>query len=196
MNETFNLILNIAIFSLIPLIGYLFSRKTIKGFFRYLGIFKPQGIDIFQIIIIIVTTYLITLIANIIVIYSGNSMRANTIFQNTTFSIRFLYILLYGLKTGIAEEIFFRGFIAKRCFSKLGFNRGNVVQAIIFALPHFVIDGSASYIDIIVRIINAFILGYMFGYVVDRKSNGSIIPVMLAHILINMTSSFILSSIL
>jgi membrane protease YdiL (CAAX protease family) len=100
------------------------------------------------------------------------------------------------MKTGIAEEIFFRGFIAKKLIKILGFSKGNVVQAVVFALPHFVIRGSASTADIIVRIINAFLLGYTFGYIMDRKCNGSIIPVMISHILINMISSLILFIIL
>jgi len=46
----------------------------------------------------------------------------------------------------------------------LNISKGNVVQAVIFALPHFVIRGSASIEDIFVRIINAFLLGYTFGW--------------------------------
>jgi len=86
--------------------------------------------------------------------------------------------------------------LQKKLIKNLGFLKGNVLQAIVFALPHFVIRGSASLVDITVRIINAFLLGYTFGYIVDRKSNGSIMPVMIAHILINMVSSLILTVIL
>jgi len=107
-----------------------------------------------------------------------------------------LYLFLYGFKTGIAEEIFFRGFIANQLVKHLGFSKGNAIQAVIFALPHFVIRGSASIADIFVRIINAFLLGYTFGYVAYQKGNGSIIPVMISHIIINMISSLILSMIL
>lgn len=190
-NETFNLIANVAFFLFFPLIWYLIKEKKIKGFFRDLGVFKPKNINVFKIFVMILTVYAITLLANLAVIYSGYSMRDNTIFQNTGFISQFLIIILFGLKTGIGEEIFFRGFIAKKCFAKLGFIKGNILQAVIFASVHFVISGSASYVDIIVRIINAFVLGYIFGYVVEKKSNGSIIPVIIAHSLINITSSLI-----
>jgi len=130
------------------------------------------------------------------VIISGNSGRSTVDTHDFSLITMFLYLLLYGIKTGIAEEIFFRGFIAKKLIKKLGFAKGNVVQAIMFALPHLVISGSASSVDIIVRIINAFLLGYAFGYIMDRKSNGSIMPVMISHILINMISSSILQMIL
>jgi membrane protease YdiL (CAAX protease family) len=130
------------------------------------------------------------------IIVWGSSGRSSVDIHNFTVITIFFYLLLYGMKTGIAEEIFFRGFIAKKLIKILGFSKGNVVQAVVFALPHFVIRGSASTADIIVRIINAFLLGYTFGYIMDRKCNGSIIPVMISHILINMISSLILFIIL
>lgn len=192
LNETMNMFLNIMLFSLIPFIWYLIKNRKLKGFFESVGIFKAKNIKVLEILKILLPIYLITLTANIIVIESGNSLRESGGYENLPLIILFSHILLYGLKTGIAEEIFFRGFIAKKCFLALGFKQGNIVQAVIFALPHFVINGSASYIDITVRIINAFMLGYAFGYVLEKKSNGSILPVMIAHILINMVSSFTL----
>jgi hypothetical protein len=54
-------------------------------------------------------------------------------------------------------RISFRGFIAKKLIKILGFSRGNVIQAVVFALPHFVMHGSASSVDIIIRIIISFV---------------------------------------
>ncbi|MGI6453795.1 MAG: CPBP family intramembrane glutamic endopeptidase [Syntrophomonadaceae bacterium] len=196
INESIDVILNILLFSFIPFGWYFIREKSFKGFLNSIGIYKPQKTNHFSTIFIITAIYLVTLSTNILVIklgYSGRSIVDKQGFTSLTF---FLYLLLYGLKTGIAEEIFFRGFVANQLFKYLGFSRGNVVQAVIFALPHFVIRGSASIVDIFVRIINAFLLGYTFGYVMYKKSNGSIIPVMISHIIINMVSSLILSMIL
>ena len=188
--------INILLFSFIPLVWYLIKERSPKKFLYSLGIYKPRKIQPLGTILTITTVYLITLSTNILVIISGNSGRSNVDTHDFTLITIFLSILIYGMKTGIAEEIFFRGFIAKKLIKKFGFSKGNVVQAIVFALPHLVIRGSASSVDIIVRIINAFLLGYVFGYIMDRKSNGSIIPVMISHILINMISSLILQMIL
>lgn len=196
INEFIGVIFNILLFSIIPFGWHLIKGKSSKGFLNSIGIYKPQKINYFSIIFIITTIYLMTLLNNILVIklgYSGRSIVDTQGFTSLTF---FLYLLLYGLKTGIAEEIFFRGFVAKKLIKKFGFASGNVVQAVVFALPHFVIQGSASLVDFFVRIINAFLLGYTFGYVMDKKSNGCIIPVMISHIIINMISSLILSIIL
>ncbi|WP_017414324.1 CPBP family intramembrane glutamic endopeptidase [Clostridium tunisiense] len=196
INEFIGVIFNILLFSIIPLMWYLIKEKSSKGFFNSIGIYKPQNINVFETVLIITIVYLVTLSTNIVVIklgYSGRNTVDTQYFTSLTF---FMYLLLYGLKTGIAEEILFRGFVAKKLIENLGFLKGNALQALVFALPHFVIRGSASLVDITVRIINAFLLGYTFGYIVDRKSDGSIIPVMIAHILINMASSLILTVIL
>lgn len=196
INEFIGVIFNILFFSTIPLIWYLIKEKSSKGFLNSIGIYKPQKINVFETVLIITIVYLVTLSTNILVIKLGYSGRSTVDTQDFTSLTFFMYLLLYGLKTGIAEEILFRGFVAKKLIKNLGFLKGNVLQAIVFALPHFVIRGSASLVDITVRIINAFLLGYTFGYIVDRKSDGSIIPVMIAHIFINMVSSLILTVIL
>lgn len=196
INEFIAVLFNILLFSVIPLGWYLIRKKSFKGFLNSIGIYKPQKINLFATIFIIVTIYLITLSINVLVIKLGYSGRSTVDTHGFTSLTLFMYLLFYGLKTGIAEEIFFRGFVAKKLIKNLGFSKGNVIQAVVFALPHFVIQGSASLVDITVRIINAFLLGYTFGYVMDRKSNGSIIPVMVSHILINMISSLVLSIIL
>ncbi|KAJ50226.1 membrane protease YdiL (CAAX protease family) [Clostridium tetanomorphum] len=156
INEISGTILNILLFSIIPFIWYLIREKTVKGFVYSIGIYKPHKINLVMTIFVITTVYLITLSTNVLVIklgYSGRSIVDTHDFTRITF---FIYLLLYGLKTGIAEEIFFRGFVAKKLIKKLGFSKGNVAQALVFALPHFVTLGSASLVDIIVRIINAF----------------------------------------
>lgn len=193
--EFISMIINILLFAVIPFFWYLVKRKRVRGFLKYLGVYRPGQINLFEITTIIVPVYLIVLTANLLVIALGYSGRSfNT--DNYTVLTLFLSLLFYGMKTGIAEEIFFRGFIAKKVIDKLGYSKGNLIQAVIFGMLHFVIQGSASRIDIIVRIIGASLLGYTFGYVMDKKSNGSIIPVMVAHILINMLSSYIMLTII
>lgn len=195
-SEGINVLINIALFSIVPFLWYGLRKRRASGFFRYLGIYVPHGMDVVGSIKIILPVYLITLAANLLVIATGNSQRSTGGIEQNTGWVIVIGLFLYGLKTGIAEEIFFRGFIAKRSCALLGFPKGNLVQALIFALPHVVIHGSASPMDIAVRVINAFMLGYAFGYVVEKKSCGSILPVMAAHIMINIVNSGILIAVL
>ena len=44
-----------------------------------------------------------------------------------------------GIKTGLSEELLFRGLIAGALGRKLSFWPANIIQALIFLLPHLVI---------------------------------------------------------
>lgn len=195
-SEGINVLINIILFSIIPFLWFGLSKRGARGFFRYLGIYVPNEMDVVGSIRIILPIYLITLAANLLVIATGNSQRSTGGVDHNAWCVVLIGLILYGLKTGIAEEIFFRGFIAKRFYPLLGFFKGNLVQACVFALPHVVINGPASPIDIAVRVVNAFMLGYAFGYTVEKKSGGSILPVMAAHTIINIVNSSILIAIL
>lgn len=96
--------------------------------------------------------------------------------------------VIFGLNAGITEEIFFRGFIAKRCINKLGFSKGNLLQAFIFVFPHLTTFGTAPTFEVIVGVINAGVLGYGFGYIMEKKANGSIIPSIVLHTMVDIVA--------
>lgn len=76
-------------------------------------------------------------------------------------------ILLYAfIQTGLAEELFFRGFLAKRLCASLGFSRGNAIQAVIFALLHLLLF--INYLPVLSLVaitvltgINGWIMGWL-----------------------------------
>lgn len=45
-------------------------------------------------------------------------------------------LLIHALKTGLSEEILFRGFIGKRMMARFDFVSGNLLQELLFALLH------------------------------------------------------------
>ena len=47
-----------------------------------------------------------------------------------------MILIMAILKTSLSEEIFFRGFVAKRLIAITNFQIGNTIQAIIFGLIH------------------------------------------------------------
>lgn len=126
--EFMNTITNILLFSTIPLVWYLTRERTFKGFIHSLGIYKSQIINPLAVLANITIVYVITLVANIMVIISANSGRSSVDTNGFNTITLFLYLLLYGMKTAIAEEILFRGFIAKKLIKKLGYSKGNVVE--------------------------------------------------------------------
>lgn len=89
-------------------------------------------------------------------------------------------------KTALAEEIVFRGLIAKRLINWLGFGLGNFAQALIFGLIHlavFAVPGSPAptVTMILVMLGMPSLAGWLMGYANERFGNGSIAPGWLMH---------------
>ncbi len=104
-------------------------------------------------------------------------------------------ILYFGLiETGFREEFFFRGFLLKRLRSKFGFWTANTIQALLFALPHSVlllIISLSLWLPSLMAIVIATPTAMMYGYISEKSSGGSIIPVILVHGLGNVAVSLL-----
>jgi membrane protease YdiL (CAAX protease family) len=104
-------------------------------------------------------------------------------------------VLVYAfLGTALSEEIFFRGFLAKRLINKLGFRTGNLIQGILFGLIHVVFMLLANISGtIILIIIGVFtgLIGWFMGYINEKMANGSILPGWIIHGFANTFSSII-----
>jgi membrane protease YdiL (CAAX protease family) len=50
-----------------------------------------------------------------------------------------IIVVVAFIQTGLAEELLFRGFMAKRLIALLGFQRGNALQALLFVAPHLLL---------------------------------------------------------
>ncbi len=61
INESIGVILNILLFSVIPLGWHFIREKSPKGFLNSIGIYKPQKINLISNIFIITAIYLLTL---------------------------------------------------------------------------------------------------------------------------------------
>ena len=90
--------------------------------------------------------------------------------------------LLYGMvKTGFAEELFFRGLIAGSLSRRLPLRWANVVQATIFLLPHLLVLVFAPELGWLLLLI--FAVGLFLGWV--RIRSGSILGPWLLHGVLN-----------
>ena len=87
-------------------------------------------------------------------------------------------------KTSLSEEILFRGFIAKRLIAKLGYQRGNILQATIFGLIHLALFLAliGPQLPFLIGIfVFSGLAGYIMQHINEKHSAGSIIPGWLAH---------------
>lgn len=188
LSKIVQFILELFLFLLIPFIWYLTQNRKLRGFLQYIGIKKVSVKTVIPAIKITGIAYTFTLLYFVYLKISGG-MEISPLQEPFEISntITFLWIsVVYALNAGVCEEILFRGFIGKRCIGKWGFNRGNIVQSFIFVFPHLSTFGIQPTFEVILGIINAGVMGYAFGYIMEKKANGSIVPSIIVHIIVDL----------
>ena len=205
LNELISAILQVAVFTLIPFIFFLFRKDKTITFSRYIGFYQPTK----QSVIYSIFTSLLFLIAGIAlvfiddgfrqIVHAPTSVTGKLRLMGFTFESITTLLIIALLKTSLSEEIFFRGFIAKRLIHSLGFRTGNFLQAFIFGFVHLILVWKLiqpALSGIIIIFIFSTLAGWVIGYIKEKHANGSIIPGWIAHGLGNTLSYFIIAYII
>lgn len=93
----------------------------------------------------------------------------------------FLAFFREAIYVALGEEVFFRGFLGGVLIRKIGFAIGNIIQSIIFLIPHLLLLTISIKLWplVIVQVLSGWIYGWLF------YKSGSILPSWLAHSLGN-----------
>ena len=190
--QTFiNSIVEILLFSLIPLIWWLITARKETGFFKWIGLKRPKDTKenkTFIWILAIIICFCV-LSAFMLILVKG-TQTATSQFEGLRFSA-LPAILVYAIfNTALPEEILFRGFLLKRFSSKFGFTAGNIIQSMLFGLMHGIMFFSVSgMIKVILIILFTGSIGWFMGFVNEKKADGSIIPSWMIHAAANIFSA-------
>jgi len=194
-----------AVLIVCALVWVIFGRKT-SGFRAYLGLTMPtaasMGAALLVFLVWTAATALILLFPDFLEAARGENTVAGRLRQEG-FSPSLLVVILFAavIKTGLAEEIFFRGLIGKRLINMTGFWVGNTVQAALFGAVHlliFAVPGGPAPEPALI----AFVVlvpgtaGWLMGWTNERLGNGSIAPGWLIHALGNLSSYILLAFVL
>lgn len=100
------------------------------------------------------------------------------------------------VKTGLTEEIFFRGLIGKQLVGRFGFAIGNTLQAIPFGAIHllmFAVPGApeAAPVSVTLVFLIPAIAGWLMGWANYRYGGGSIVPGWTMHALGNTVANLL-----
>ncbi|MCQ2529151.1 MAG: CPBP family intramembrane metalloprotease [Saccharofermentans sp.] len=176
----------VVLFALIPFIWWLITARKKENFFKWIGLKKVKSNGgllkavVIAVIALIVYGFMTNFLANK---FAGDVTTAGSGFAGKGMAgipLAFVYGLI---RTGLSEEILFRGFILKRISGKFGFMAGNVIQAIAFGLVHGVPFGAATHnvgVTVALTILPA-IVGFILGWVNEKKASGSIVPSWMLH---------------
>jgi membrane protease YdiL (CAAX protease family) len=184
-------------FALLPFLVYLISHKTVKGFFNYIGLHQTS----YSAVRLALLAGFILGVAGIAVMYidpvfrhiaAGKGTVPEQIRQLNTDAAKIILILIIAfIKTALAEELFFRGFVAKRLIAWLGYKTGNLIQAILFGVLHVLLFLSIPGVNSSFLAFS-FLLpgtaGYLAGYLNEKAGKGSIYPGWIIHGLGNLIS--------
>lgn len=183
----------ILLFSTIPFIAFLISKKSPQNFFNQIGLIHPKSGSIKSAIILsllysITLSILFTAHPSILEIIQSpitvaGKIRAMGLSVDSVLTLLIIAIL----STALSEEILFRGFIAKKLIKLLGHKKGNILQAIIFGLVHLwlVALNIHNIAFLCIAFISPTLLAYFIVEINEKQSNGSIIPGIIAHAISN-----------
>ena len=192
------------VFSLIPFIVYLISKKKAKGFFSYIGLkrsnAKANGLALLLMIAIATPILLIASadpdFRSALLDPSSVSGRIRAMGFGLESSIALLLIAV--IKTGLSEEILFRGFVAKRLIAVTSFRMGNMIQAIIFGAIHTLLFLNLT--DNLLFLVSSFVMpaigAYIKVYLNEKMAGGSIVPGWIAHASSNLIAYSIIAFVL
>jgi membrane protease YdiL (CAAX protease family) len=205
LNEILATVFQVLVVVLIPFLFYVVKYKTIDGFFNYIGLKattrKAVALSFFAMLVVLASTIGIAVLnRDIKEALTSQYAVAGKLKQMGLQPLSITLLLIIALfRTSLAEEIFIRGFIAKRLIKRLGFQWGNLVQAALFGLLHLIMMFMLSRLNassLIYSFVVPGVAGYIIGYINEKVGKGSIIPGWIAHGTGNVISYYLLAFVL
>ncbi|MEO1040588.1 MAG: type II CAAX endopeptidase family protein [Pseudomonadota bacterium] len=166
------------------------QRKEPEGYLQWVG-FTPIGAASLRLTLLVMSFLLVLSVFTSVLgpLRDISSAPGTVIYQVQQLGIApetFVIIFIIAVfKTGLSEEIVFRGIIAKRLINWFGFQVGNLVQALIFMAAHipllFLAGPTELHAGIVALLVTRMTLsGWLLGWLCHR-SGGSILPCWILH---------------
>jgi len=193
LESVISAIIQVILFSVIPYIWWFFSARKEQSFLTWLGLQKPvienKGNYFLWFLFIIILLFVP--LTTISYFYLDSSTLATNRFTGLGFSALIPALFHSIVQTGLSEELLFRGFLLKRFMHKFGFQMGNIMQSLLFGILHGLMMFSFIPFGVVVLVViaTAFV-GYLMGWINERKSNGSIITSWGIHSIVNLIAAF------
>ena len=185
-----NSFIQILLFSLIPFVWWLITARKKMNFFKWIGLKKISGSKENKTWLWTAGAIVAFLVLSVFMLMSVKGMETATSDFAGLKLAAVPAVLVYAiLKTALPEEIVFRGFLLKRISNKFGFAAGNLIQSILFGLMHGVFFFSAAGIvkAVLITLFTGSI-GWLMGYINEKKADGSIVPGWIIHAAANIFS--------
>lgn len=193
LNELVGALIQVLLFSLIPLIFWYVTAHKKESFFKWIGLKKPlcdSSLKMALLSIVVTLVYFIVVSRCIKFLPEGVTTAGSQFAGQGIFALPSVFFYAF-LRTALSEEILFRGFLLKRIQSRFGFMTGNCVQALLFGLMHGIPFGLATNNALAFLLLTLIpgLFGWYQGWLNEKKCEGSIIPSWLLHGCINLLTA-------
>lgn len=187
----------------VPFLVYLITHRRVRGFLHYIGLYRPEARSFWMATgVALVATVLVLgmfSLAGLREVMTGPGTVSGRLREMGPSAETVVHLLLYAwVQTALAEEILFRGFIARRLIAWLGFGIGNAVQAVLFGGLHLLLFAALAgqaftALRVAALLVVPALYGWLLGYLKERAGNGSILPGWWAHGLGNTLSYLVVA---
>ncbi len=193
LNELVGALIQVLLFSLIPLIFWYVTAHKKESFFKWVGLKKPlcdSSLKMALLSIVVTLVYFIVVSRCIKFLPEGVTTAGSQFAGQGILALPSVFFYAF-LRTALSEEILFRGFLLKRIQSRFGFMIGNCVQALLFGLMHGIPFGLATNnaLAFILLTLIPGLFGWYQGWLNEKKCEGSIIPSWILHGCINLLTA-------
>lgn len=191
LNQLLNAIIQVLLFSLVPLLWWLVTARKKVAFFDWLGLRWPKNVNTRTLWGSIVLVMVVCFVIGEVAVWArGDVDAAESAYQGMGLGALPTVLVYAFLQTGLSEEILFRGFLLKRLMAKWGFVVANIVQALIFGALHLtMVWGQVGFLAGMVIVIYPMIPAVLMSILNEKKADGSILPSWLVHGTINTVSA-------
>ncbi len=187
------MIVNLIVFSLIPVVWWFFRHRKEEGFFKWIGFYRPElkskwwVLFVFAILYYFFYNFDFTQFVDpktLEYIENSSSVSANA-FAGIGAAVILPALIENFIANGVAEEILYRGFLCKRLCKKIGVVKGIILQAALFGLMHNILYLLAGLdVGLWYHTLTFIFTGtgaLLLGWLNEKIFNGSIIPSILLH---------------
>jgi membrane protease YdiL (CAAX protease family) len=193
VNQLLSAVLQVAILTAIPFLWYLATHRRAAGFFRWIGLHHAGRVPV-SYILGIFTGFLAMMVLPYLwlyhtgsLTYSGFTLDAYKSYGWSPLTIG--TILAWAIvQTSLSEEIFFRGFLAKRLVRVFGTRTGCAVQGLLFGLIHLPAVWGKGFLPAAAVVGLTGGIGAALAWLSQEKAEGSILYGWMIHAAVNIIS--------
>lgn len=181
-----NGIFQVVLFTLIPFIWWIITARKKEKFFLWLGIKKPAVANGKWVLFMFLVGGVCLGLGEVSMCFMGSLQAVESQYKGMGIAAIPSVLVYSFIQTALSEEILFRGFLLKRLVSTLGFERGTMIQAVLFGVIHFIgVWGQVDFIAGFVIIVYPMVIAVILAYINEKMSDGSILPSWIIHGLLN-----------